>query len=96
MKARLSIFTVSEHLAKSLVVLRKGYCPESLVIIIRWRSVLVKIQGSNEEPGLLSHNQLTPVPCEKPNGRRHPGGRHKSFYLVEIKSIYLLTRHVRK
>ena len=27
-------FTVSEHLAKSLVMLRKGYCPKSLVIII--------------------------------------------------------------
>ena len=64
MKARLSIFTVSEHLAKSLVVLRKGYCPESLVIIIRWRSVLAKIQGSNEEPGPFSHNQLTPVPVK--------------------------------
>ena len=30
-----SIFTVSEHVARSLVMLRKNYCPESLVILIR-------------------------------------------------------------
>ena len=34
-EARLSIFTVSGHLAKSLVMLRKSYCPESLVMLIR-------------------------------------------------------------
>ena len=27
MKARLGIFTVSEYLAKGLVMLRKSYCP---------------------------------------------------------------------
>ena len=44
------IFSVSEHVARNLVMLRKSYCPESLVILIRCRSILVEIQGSNEEP----------------------------------------------
>ena len=35
------------------------------MIPIRWRSITVKVLGSNKEPELLSHNQLTHVPFNK-------------------------------
>ena len=35
-ESKAKYFTVSKHLVKSLMMLRKSYCPESLVIIIRW------------------------------------------------------------
>ena len=51
-------------------MLRKSYCPASLVI-------LIKIQGSNEEPELLSQNKLSLVPYNKFNGRCNVGAPEK-------------------
>ena len=66
MKARLIIFTVCgpvcEHLAKQLVMLRNSFFPD--LALIRWQSIFVKVQGSNQEPELYcltTNSPLAPV-----------------------------------
>ena len=67
MEARLS--SVSKHLTKSLLMLREKLLfresRDTHTMVIYFS----KYPSSNEEHGLLSHNQFAHVQCNKLNGR---------------------------